>query len=104
MGCTTGVHFPAGIKMGFLLFATESRPPLGPTQPAIQRVPVVTIPVVQRPRQETDYSHLSIAEAKKAWSYTSTPIRLHGVAHIVRKHWVSNRSRSSGLWHRVVSW
>jgi hypothetical protein len=32
------VQFPAGVMMGFFLFATASRPDLGPTKPSIQWV------------------------------------------------------------------
>jgi len=34
---------------------------------------------VNRPRHQADHSPLSSAEVNKAWCYTSSPIRLHGV-------------------------
>jgi hypothetical protein len=62
-------------KLRIFLFATAFRPALRPIQPSIQWVPGVL-----SPRCETDHSSPSGAEAKNAWSYTSTPpIRLHGV-------------------------
>jgi hypothetical protein len=40
--------------MEFPLFATASRPALGPTQPPIQQVPNLT-PGVKRPRRDADH-------------------------------------------------
>jgi hypothetical protein len=37
-------------------------------------------PGVKRPGREADHSPPAGAEVKKMWIYTSTPIRLHGVA------------------------
>jgi hypothetical protein len=63
-----------------LLFATASRPVLGPTQPPIQWVPGVLSPGVKRPRCEAYHSPPPSSEIKNAWSYTSiSPIRLHGL-------------------------
>jgi hypothetical protein len=62
------------------LFATASRPELGPTQPPIQRIPWALSLGVKRPRREADHSPPSSAEVKNAWSYTSTSsIRLQGM-------------------------
>jgi hypothetical protein len=62
------------------LFTTASRTALGPTQPPIQWVPGALSLGVKWPGCEADHSPPSSAEAKNAWSYTSTPpIRLHGV-------------------------
>jgi hypothetical protein len=47
------------------LFATASRPPLGPIQPPIQCVAWALSQEVKRPGRE--------AYVKNAWSYTSTP-------------------------------
>jgi len=60
----TGVRLPAGAIMGILLFATVSRPALGPTHSPIQWVPTCLSLGVKRPGRE--------AEVKNAWSYTST--------------------------------
>jgi len=61
--------------MGISLFATTSRPALGPIHPAHQWVPKAFTP-----GSETDHSLPSLAEVKNAWSYTSTPaVRLHDV-------------------------
>jgi hypothetical protein len=54
------------------LFATASRPALGPTQPPIQWVPGSLTPGAKRPERETDNSPQFSAEVKNAWSYTST--------------------------------
>jgi hypothetical protein len=54
------------------LFATASRPALGPTQPSIQWVAGDISPGVKRPGREADHSSLSSAKVKNAWSYTST--------------------------------
>jgi len=49
------------------------------TQPAsIQWILGVLSPDVKRPERETDHSASSSAEVKNAWSYVSTPPRLHG--------------------------
>jgi len=57
----------------FILFATASRPNLGPTQPHIQWVPGAPTPGVKRSWREADHSHLSSVEIKSVRSYTSTP-------------------------------
>jgi hypothetical protein len=59
-------------KGGFFLFATASRPALGPTQPPIQWVPGTHSPGVKRLVRETDHSRPYGAEVKNAWGYTST--------------------------------
>jgi len=61
------------------LFATSSRPALGPTQRPLQWVPRSLSSGVKRPRREADHSPPSSDEVKNAWRYTSTSIRLHGV-------------------------
>jgi hypothetical protein len=61
-------------------FSTAFRPVLGLNQTPIQWLPVAISSGVKRPGREADHSHLSSAEAKNAWSYTSSPlIGLHGV-------------------------
>jgi hypothetical protein len=58
----------------FFLFATTSRPVLGPTQPTIQWVPGTLSPAVKWPGREADRSPPSSAEIVNAWRYS-----LHGV-------------------------
>jgi len=36
-------------------------------------------PGLKRPLRKADHSHPSSAEVQNAWSYTSTPLHLHGV-------------------------
>jgi hypothetical protein len=68
MGWTTEVQLPAGVVIGFFLFATVSRPALELTQPSTQWVP----------EREADHSPPPSAEVKNVWSCTFTPpIRLH---------------------------
>jgi hypothetical protein len=57
---------------GILLFATASRPTLGPTHPSIQWVLGALSPGVKRPGREADHSPHSSAEVQNAWSHTST--------------------------------
>jgi hypothetical protein len=72
-----GFDFP---RVWILLFATESRTALGPTQPPIQWVPGALSVEIKRPVREADHSAPSRAEVKEALIYTSTPpIRLHGM-------------------------
>jgi hypothetical protein len=52
---------------GSNLFATTSRPALGPTQPPIQWVPVAFSLGVKLPGREADQSPVSNAEVKNAW-------------------------------------
>jgi hypothetical protein len=59
---------------GWDFFSSSPLPDLGPTQPPIQ-----CVPEVKQPGREADHSPPSSSEFKNAWSYTSTPIRLHGV-------------------------
>jgi hypothetical protein len=56
------------------LFATASRPALGPTQTPIQCVRGALSPGIKRPVREADYSPPTSAEVKNAWNYTSTPL------------------------------
>jgi len=66
--------------MEFFLFATASRPTLGPTQPPIQWVPGFLTPGLKRSGREADNLPPCSAEVKDAWNYTFTyQIRLHGV-------------------------
>jgi hypothetical protein len=66
--------------MGFFLFATASRPTLGPIQPPNQWVLRALAAGVKRPEPESDDSPPSSDEVKNVWSYISTPpIRFHGV-------------------------
>jgi hypothetical protein len=58
---------------GIFLFATASRPALGPIQPPIQLAPGTLSLGVNRPRREADHSPPSGAEVRNTWSYTSTP-------------------------------
>jgi hypothetical protein len=83
MGLTTGVRFPIGTTGRFLLFATASRPALGPTQSSVQWVPEYFTPGMKRRERGVDRSPQSNAEVKNAWSYTSIPpVRHHGVVVI----------------------
>jgi hypothetical protein len=74
---TTEVRFLAGA--GIFMSTTASRPSHVPTQPRIQWVLVAVSQEVKRPVREADHSSPSSFEVNNAWSYTSTPIRLHGV-------------------------
>jgi hypothetical protein len=58
--------------LGIFIFATASRPALGPTQFPIQWVPDALSPWIKRRGLEADHSFLSSVEVKNAWSYTST--------------------------------
>jgi len=76
---------------GIFLFATASRPALGPIKPPVQWVPSVLSPGIKRLGRETVPSYLSSAKVKNEWSHTSTSpyvfltclvkqqIRLHSV-------------------------
>jgi hypothetical protein len=72
--------------MGFFLFATTSRPALGPTQCLIEWVPGTLTPAVKRPGREADHLPPSSAEVKNAWSSTSTPQYVF-MAWCLVKHW-----------------
>jgi hypothetical protein len=56
--------------MGIFLFATVSRPAVGPTQSPIQGALTLG---VKRPERETEQSPPSSAEVKNEWNCTSTP-------------------------------
>jgi len=58
--------------MVFFLFATASRPVLGPTQPPVKWIPSAPSPEVKRPERETSHSPPSSAEVN-VWSYNSSP-------------------------------
>jgi hypothetical protein len=66
---------------GIFLFFSVFRPALRPVQLPIQWVLGALSLGVKRPWRESDHSSSSSTEAENAWSYTSTPIRLHGVVH-----------------------
>jgi len=51
----------------------------GPTQPPIQWIHVPLSLGIKGPGREADNLPPSCSEIKNAWSYTSTPIHLHGV-------------------------
>jgi len=57
----------------FLLFATSSRPGLGPTQPPSQWARGAILSGVKRVGREAGQSPPSSAEINSAWSYTFTP-------------------------------
>jgi hypothetical protein len=56
---------PGGGGLGIFLFATASRPVLGPTQPPIQWVSGALSLGVKRPGREADHSPPSSAEVKE---------------------------------------
>jgi hypothetical protein len=66
--------FDSWQRLGFLLFATASRPALRFIQPPIQWVSGI-----KRPEREAVLLPPFSAKINNVWSYTSTPIRLHGV-------------------------
>jgi hypothetical protein len=59
--------------MRYFLFATVSRPVLGPTQLLIQWVLGALTPGVKWRVLEAEHSSPFSAEVKNAWSYISTP-------------------------------
>jgi hypothetical protein len=63
MAWTAVVSIPGKGKI--VLFSIAFRPALRPTQPPIQRVPVVISPGLKRPGHEAQHFHPSIAEVKK---------------------------------------
>jgi hypothetical protein len=71
MGWTIGVRVRQ--ELGIFLFATVSRPTLGPTQTPIQSVLGTLTLGIKRPGREADHSPRSGTEVKDAWNYTSTP-------------------------------
>jgi hypothetical protein len=60
-------------------YTTELSRLLGPTQHPTKWGPGALSQGIQWPGREDDHPPLSSAEVKNAWSYTSTPIRLHGL-------------------------
>jgi len=58
MDPTTGVRFPS--EAGIFLFATASRPALGPTHPPIRWVLGVLSPGLKRPVSEVDHLYLHL--------------------------------------------
>jgi hypothetical protein len=80
MGWTTEIHCLTGAMAGYFLFAITSIPPLGPTQPPIQRVLGDLSLGENRLGREADHSPPSGAKIKNAWSYISTlPVHFHGM-------------------------
>jgi len=76
----TRVQFLVGAVLGRFLFATASRPALGPTQPPIQWVSAALIPEVKLLLCEADHWPPYSSEVKNAWKlYLHFPIRFHGV-------------------------
>jgi hypothetical protein len=69
MGWMTGVYFPAGTMLGFL-FATASRPGLGPIQTPIQWVPGVLTPGVQ-------HQDMKLTTSSSCRGYESMELYLH---------------------------
>jgi len=63
--------------LGIFLFATASRPALGPTRPPVHGVPEALSPGIKQPGREADHSRSSSAEIKNAWSYAFS--LFHGV-------------------------
>jgi hypothetical protein len=55
------------------LFATASRPALGPIQPLVQLILGALFRWIKRLGSRADHSPLSLAQVKNNWSYTSTP-------------------------------
>jgi hypothetical protein len=66
--------------MGFFLFSTAFRTPLGPTHPPVQWVAGALTSEIKRPGRVSDRSPPSRAEVNNAWSYTPMfPIRLQSL-------------------------
>jgi hypothetical protein len=63
----TGFQFPTGAMIGIFIFATASRPALGPVG-----VQGALTPRIKWPGREADHCPSSSAEVKNAWRYTST--------------------------------
>jgi hypothetical protein len=73
MGWTIGIQIPAGAAMSFLfIFATASRPAVGPTQPPSEWVKGAFCPGVKQAGRDADHSPPSSPEVRNARSYTST--------------------------------
>jgi hypothetical protein len=79
MGWTARVRFPARARD--LLFSTESRPVLEPTQVPIQCATGALSPIIKRPGNETIKSPPS-ADVKNSGAIPAFPIHLHGMALI----------------------
>jgi len=86
------LRFESGQGQKFLLFATTSRPPVGPIQPPNQLVMGDFSLGLNWPGCIADHLSLSSTKVKNLWSYTSTPsyifmvwclvkyrIRFHGI-------------------------
>jgi hypothetical protein len=65
--------FDSRQRLWIFLFASVSRPALGPTQPPIQWVPGPLSLGAKWPGCEADDSPPSSADVRNTWSYTSTP-------------------------------
>jgi hypothetical protein len=73
-GWTTGLlGFDFRRGLGIFLFTTESRTPLGSTQPPIEWVPGALSLRVKRQGREANHSPPSSSEVKNAGRYTSIP-------------------------------
>jgi len=67
---------------GIFLFCKFFTSVMEPSKPLIERFPMDPPPEIWRQEREPDYPFLSNAKVKNVWSYTSTPIRLHGVHRV----------------------
>jgi len=65
-------EFESPQGQGSFLFATVSRPAVGPTQPFIQGVPRSLSTEVKGPDRGTDHSLPCSTKVKNAWGYSST--------------------------------
>jgi hypothetical protein len=57
-----------------IIFSTMSRPALGPTQPAVQWVPMAISPGLRWPGHEADHSHPSSPEVKNDGAVPPLPL------------------------------
>jgi hypothetical protein len=72
--------------LGIFLFATASRPALGPTRPPIQWIPRALSLGVKCLGREADHSPPSSAEVEECVElYLHSPIRLHGAVFGLKK-------------------
>jgi hypothetical protein len=78
----TEVRFPSEVEERIFLFATASRPPLGPTHSLTQWVSRVISPMVQRPGCEANHWPTSCAKVKNARSYVSSSPYVFMACHL----------------------